>query len=236
MMKEQSQDDQLSQGTTPLKIAINPYCTLLLVVGVSLVAIHCVLNYLNHEVIEVPWLIQQLFDLDEENNLPTWFSSFLLLNCAIVLFVSLPSHSAAFKWQWRLLAFGFLVLSIDEVAGLHESFHTAIDINWAIPGGILVLIVGSTFVPFLLSLPRRTAIRFVLSGTIYVAGAIVVEWLSRDMDEDAIAYGFATALEESLEMLGTWLFLKWNLEELQDTRFHVSIIRDQKASVTGIVD
>ena len=99
-----------------------------------------------------------------------------------------------------------------------------------------MLVVGATFVPFLLSLPGRTATRFVVSGAIYVAGAIGVEWLSRDMDEDAIAYGFATALEESLEMLGAWLFLKWNLDELQDARLLVSIIKDREASGIGIVD
>lgn len=219
----------MSQDVSSLEIATKPYCTMLLVVGIILVGIHCLLHYLNHEVVEVAWLIQQLFDLDEENNLPTWFSSFLLLNCSAVLFVSLPRHTGSFKWQWRLLAFGFLILSIDEVAGLHESVHTAIDFNWALPAGALVLVVGATFIPFLLALPRRTATWYALSGTIYFSGAIGVEWLSRDMDEDDIAYGFATALEESLEMLGAWLFLKWNLTVLQDTQVHVSLIGDRKA-------
>ena len=55
----------------------------LLVIAICLVAIHCILNYYTHEFEEVPWLIHQLFDLDEENNLPTWFSSFLLLSNAM---------------------------------------------------------------------------------------------------------------------------------------------------------
>lgn len=95
---------------------------------------------------------------------------------------------------------------------MHESMNTAIEINWAIPG---VILVELAFVPFLLSLPRRIAVLFVLSGLLYVSGALGVELLSEDMDEDSIAYGFATALEEGLEMLGALMFLAVNLGEMK---------------------
>lgn len=98
---------------------------------------------------------------------------------------------------------------------MHESMNTAIEINWAIPGVILVVLVGLAFVPFLLSLPRRIAVLFVLSGLLYLSGALGVELLSEDMDEDSIAYGFATALEEGLEMLGALMFLAVNLGEMK---------------------
>ena len=42
-----------------------------------------------------------------------------------------------------------------------------------------------------------------------------MELLSEDMDEDSMAYGFATAVEEGLEMLGALLFLAVNLDELK---------------------
>ncbi|MBV1876156.1 MAG: hypothetical protein KUG79_00810 [Pseudomonadales bacterium] len=189
----------------------------------TLVLIHCSLNYYHHRVENIPWLVQQLFDLDEENNIPTWFSSFLLLNNACLLMVIGQSTRQAYKHHWRLLAAGFVLLSLDEVAGIHESINTAIDMNWAIPGGILVLLLGLAFIPFLLSLPFKIAGLYVISGGLYVAGVIGVELASADMDSDRMAYGFATAAEELLEMLGALLFLVVN--------FNYQIAAD-----TGVVD
>jgi hypothetical protein len=205
----------MSVNEIRLVIAIRAYCYVLLLGAIGFIAIHCGLIYYHNEIAEIPWLIRQLFDLDEENNLPTWFSSFLLLNNALLLYLLAQSSIGADRNYRVLLAAGFLVLSIDEVAGLHESLNTAIDINWAIPGGILVLLVGIVFVPFLLSLQPRLAVLYLVSGLLYVSGAICVELLSEDMDEESLAYGFATALEEGLEMFGALLFLTINFAEMK---------------------
>ena len=79
----------------------------------------------------------------------------------------------------------------------------------------MIGVVGLAFIPFLLSLERRLMALFILSGFIYVSGIIGVELLSEDMEEDSLAYGFATGFEESLEMLGAWLFLAVNLNDLK---------------------
>lgn len=86
------------------------------------------LNYINYQVDELPWLLLQLFELDEESNLPTWLSSFLLLNNAIALLL-ICNNVVNRNWQWLVLAVGFLILSVDEVAGLHETFHSTIENN-----------------------------------------------------------------------------------------------------------
>jgi lipopolysaccharide export LptBFGC system permease protein LptF len=78
-----------------------------------------------------------------------------------------------------------------------------------------VAVVALAFIPFLLSLQRRLALMFVVAGVIYVAGAIVVELLSEELDADSFAYVLAVALEEGLEMLGALLFLYLNLERMQ---------------------
>ena len=79
--------------------------------------------------------------------------------------------SDAYRIYWIVLAIGFLVLSIDEVAGLHEIFNTAIDTNWVIFGGLIVLGVGACFI---------------FSGSIFIGGAIGVELLSEDLDEETM--------------------------------------------------
>ena len=97
---------------------------------------------------------------------------------------------------WFAIAAGFLILAIDEVAGLHESLNSAIVPSWALFGGVLVAVVALAFIPFLLSLQRRLALMFVVAGVIYVAGAIIVELLGEELDADSIAYVLAVALEE----------------------------------------
>ncbi|HIG44597.1 MAG: hypothetical protein ABGY96_12080 [bacterium] len=207
--------DNVPDNDFLLSVPVRKYCLVLLAIVIGLITVHCSFNYYNHVFEEVPWLIQQLFDLDEENNIPTWFSGFLLLNNAFFLFLIAKAKQGQYVVHWKLLALGFLILSLDEVAGLHESFNTATDINWAIPGAVLVSVVGLIFVPFLLSLERRLAGLFVLAGTLYISGAIGVELLSEDMDEDEMAYGFATAVEEGMEMLGALMFLAVNLFEMK---------------------
>src|SRR3990167_8888477 len=64
-----------------------------------------------------------LFDLNTEKNVPTWFSSALLLACAFVLWRIADKtalHKGPDVGHWRLLSLGFVVLSMDETATLHE--------------------------------------------------------------------------------------------------------------------
>lgn len=205
----------MSNSSYQLDISVREYTSTLLVLALVLVTIHIGLYVYNYQAQELPWLLLQLFDLDEENNIPTWVSSFLLLNCAFFLYIFSNGEQLQKKFHWRFLAAGFLLLAIDEVAGLHESFNSSIEMNWAIPGAILVLLLAVAFVPFLLSLPRKLACLFILSGFLYVSGAIIVEVLSEDMDSDSLGYMLAVAVEEGLEMIGALLFLTTVLNEMR---------------------
>ena len=167
-------------------------------------------------------MLHQLFELDEENNLPTWFSSFLLLNNAAISWL-ISSTAKTKKRHWQVLAVRFLLLAIDEVAGLHETFYSSIDDNWTIYAAPLVLIIGAAYLQFLISLPRKTAYWFCLSGFLYVGGALGIEWLAQDMDEDSFSYALAVAVEEGAEIAGALLFLSGNLIYLRTLHPVVSI-------------
>jgi len=167
-----------------------------------------VYHYRVEEVSWIPW--RQLFDLDEENNLPTWFSGFLLtVTSAAVWICAYRKRLGMDPWwmQWYMLAAGFLLLSVDEIAGLHETVKTMIEMSWAIPAEILALLVGLTFVPFLLSLPTTTRNWFIVSGCIYVAGAVGMEIVGDPMDADTMIYNLTTVVEEGMEMAGIIVFL-----------------------------
>ena len=206
----------MSDSNYQFSLNTRSYSLSLLAAAVGFNVIHVGLYLYNYQVAELEWLFLQLFDLDEENNLPTWFSSFLLLNNAFFLGLVARSNQIQDKLYWRIMSVGFLVLAIDEVAGMHETFNSLIEINWAIPGAILVLLLAVAFIPFLLRLRRGLAGLFILSGVVFVSGAIIVELLSENMDSDSLAYMLAVALEEGLEMLGAWLFLRTLLKEMAD--------------------
>jgi hypothetical protein len=62
-------------------------------------------------------------------------------------------------------------------------------------------------VPFLLQLPRRTALIFLVAGVVYISGVIGIEILGQPMDADTLEYNLLTLVEEGLEMFGVILFL-----------------------------
>ena len=197
---------RLSSGALPLS---------LLLVALVLLACHAGLTLYHYRVEPLPWLLRQLFDLDQENNLPTWFSAFLLLVAAALLWLCARQRKLdgdGWSGQWLVLAGGFLLMSLDEVAGVHETINSVIEVTWAIPAALLVPVLGLAFVPFLLHLPRRTALRFVLAGAIYLAGALGVEIFGNSLSvrdlKDTLQYDMSTLAEETLEMLGVILFIQ----------------------------
>lgn len=62
-------------------------------------------------------------NVSHEASIPAWYSSLLLLSCAILLFITtyaIHVEGGRSKWYWGLLGLIFLYLSIDEAAELHE--------------------------------------------------------------------------------------------------------------------
>lgn len=173
-----------------------------------------------------PWrLIYFLFDLNEENNIPTWFSSMLLALCGLILLaIGASSDPAVRPWrrQWYLLGTAFLFLSLDEFASLHErlirplqetfGFSGLLTNAWVLVALPLVAILGLVLIPFLRNLPAHTRNLFMLSGAIYVGGAAGVELISGLMKSqygmDDIRFAFSTFVEETLELGGLALFMK----------------------------
>ena len=161
------------------------------------------------------WLYIAFFDLDEEESFGTWFSALILFAAGqLALLQARYTRGEPQGWHlwWLLLAIGFHILSLDEVAGFHEFVNTVVeDTHWTTFGAILVLVVGAAYLPFLWALPSRTRWLFVLSGAIYVGGAVGVEWATIWHQEndllDTLGYNLWNALEEGMEMAGVILFI-----------------------------
>ncbi len=132
---------------------------------VGLLAVHIVLQVWHYQWDELPWLLRQFFDVDEEDSLPTWYSATaLLLASFLLLLISRRKRIDRDPWvrYWYGLTLAFAALSMDEVAGLHETLNSLIDFSWAIPGGIFAALFGLAYLRFLFHLPSRT--RWLLSS------------------------------------------------------------------------
>ena len=172
-----------------------------------------------------------LFYLDLESNVPTWYSSFGLAAAAVVLgliaMVKLARHDA-YRRHWAFLSGLFWLLSIDEVAMIHElpidplreRFHTTglLYYPWVIFGLLFVGLVGISLLGFLRHLPAPTRNGFLLAGLVFVGGAIGVEMLSgvqADLcGEENLTYAMITTVEEFMEMTGVVILIYFALRYL----------------------
>ncbi len=182
----------------------------------------------------------QIFNLNAENNLPTWFSSTELLTCAVLLTViAAIKRKQGERWwtHWAVLTILFLLLSIDEAASLHEKVFAPLRQSlgltgifwkaWVVPGMIFVAAFVIAFVRFLRHLPRRLALLFIVSGTIYVSGALLMEmagaYYSYNYGRDNLVYTIMATTEEGLEMIGMTLFLTSLLDYLAQWQGRLAI-------------
>lgn len=164
--------------------------------------------------------ILPLLSLSVEGNLPTWYSSLLLAGCGLLLLIigaGVRQAGGGFVRRWLLLGVIFLYMSLDEAVELHEhlgelvTLHGVLYFSWVVPAGLFVLALGLAYLPFLKHLPAHTRRRFLLAGTIYVGGALVLElplgyWAER-AGRDNLIYGLLDWVEESMEIGGLSLFL-----------------------------
>lgn len=158
---------------------------------IGLLIANCFALFVQH-VLDHPevWGLVPLFHFDREQNLPTFFSALMLLFSAGLLAVSaLKANAEGEKYlPWGLLALVFAFLSIDEIASLHEKLDALIDYYvpasgilhyaWVAPYGVGVLVLAVILGPWFFGLERRLQVLFVISGALYVGGALGMEILS----------------------------------------------------------
>lgn len=185
-----------------------------------------------------------LFNFDTEKNIPTLYSSVSLLFSSSLLLLISTYHKRQKEpyLLWLGLALIFLFLSIDEFATLHENLigpvretlntSGALYFAWVIPYSALLVIFLAFYFRFLLNLPKKSMILFLLSGTIYISGAIGFELIGGLRAEshglNNLVYSLITTAEELLEMLGIALFIYSLLVYIteQFNHFTVNISRD----------
>lgn len=163
----------------------------------------------------------QLFDLDADQNVPTWYSSSMLLICALLLAGAAVANRGIHRLYWSGLAIGFLYLSADEASSIHEKvrpvlggwLHTGdfTDYVWVVLYGPIVLVLALAYLRFLRDLPVDTRRLFLAAGSLYVGGALGMEVVgglyATFFGSSNLTYTLLTHIEELLEMLGVIIFV-----------------------------
>ena len=189
----------------------------LLLVALGLTAAHIIVMFIWYlDLLPInDWTYLAFFDLDEEESIGTWFSALILFTAAqLSLLNAYYAHGnpEARCLGWLFLAIGFTLLSLDEIAGFHEFVNTVVeDTHWTTFGLIIVVITGLVYLPFLWSLPIHIRCLLIVSGIIYIGGAVGVEratiWYEDNDQLDTLAYNLWNALEELMEMSGVILYI-----------------------------
>lgn len=170
----------------------------------------------------------RMFDLNGEWNFPAVFSTGLLLLCSwlIGLIASAKSRAGGrYRRHWQVLAWIFLFLAADELMSFHDRlqaplvslFHLSgiLYAGWTLPYAVALLVFLFAYRNFILDLPRRYLVLFVLAGAIYVGGAMGFESLGADylyslggvaVSDRGVLWVVLYTVEEVAEMGGLILF------------------------------
>ena len=194
---------------------------LLLAITAGFLVAHCVVQVGIYGFgAEKHWL--DSLNMDRELNLPTLFSSSLLLISALLMQRLGHNSNPDAADDWRLLSKIFIFLALDEALQIHEiliipglrhQVHPALASTWVVPYAALALIMLWKFRSFLGSIPRATATGLLRSGAVYVGGAIGMEMIGSFAVRSSLIrlhspwYGGITGLEEALELIGIILLI-----------------------------
>jgi hypothetical protein len=243
---------QLNQPQVNIHIAPRSVVRFLsfMVLGLILFSVtSCFLLYVVRE-IEFEHLLEKFY-VDSESSISTWYSSFTLLFCSLLLAVIAISKQKAndlYTRYWQGLALIFLFLSIDEAVGLHELMieRTRVALNtsgifyfaWIIPASVLVAIFVLAYLRLLLSLPSATRALWITAGTTFLSGTLGVEmlggWYAEKFGVENFTYAMIATLEELLEMVGILIFVYALLSYIQLSckTLNIQFTRQQNSSIS----
>ena len=168
----------------------------------------------------------ELFNVDREGNIPSFFSSSLLLlsSLLLALITALKRKCHDTRWpQWAILSFALLFMAVDEAAGLHERLNDPgkallghgprgfFYMAWVIFGIPFVLVFALSYLKFFFRLPPQTQRQFFAAASIFLSGALGMELIggnyaaSHGMQN--FQYSMLSTVEEGLEMGGVIILI-----------------------------
>lgn len=205
----------------------------------SVIVEYLIENVLDNDLYHSLVLTFDLFSVNAEQTIPTWYSTLLLFIAAVLLaFITAAKRAGQDRYwrHWGGLAVVFLYLSMDEGAVIHEIVADGLQntlnltgflaFGWQIVAVPLVLLFGLLYLRFLIHLPRRTRNLFILAALLYVGGALIVEGISANQYyvEGGVTFTYLAiaTIEELCEMLGVVVLIYMLLAYMVEQQFAFS--------------
>jgi hypothetical protein len=232
---------RLDYTLNPRKIALVLGFLALYFAVQSLLTEYLIYNVLDENADSVLIIVLDLFSVNVEESLPTWYATLLLFGAAgLLAFITAAKFATqdAAAWRWAGLALVFVYLSMDEGAAIHEVVADVVQTRltltgylffaWQVVAAPLVILFVILYWRFLFRLPPRTRHLFILAGVVYIGGALVVEGISANryyLDGGlTFAYLVIATIEELSEMLGVVLFIYALLDYSVRMRYGVALM------------
>jgi hypothetical protein len=166
----------------------------------------------------------ELFLVNRELNVPTWFSSVLLLVAAVLAgLIAWLTHreEGHMVRRWAGLSLILLYVSMDEVASIHDRYLGNLNpfpdegilfYGWVVPAAVLVLLLVVAYARLVFRLPIAVRRLTILAAALFVGGALGLELIQSALDADAqgpgtLGYDVIAGVEEILENAGTLVFV-----------------------------
>lgn len=219
----------------------------------------------------------QLVDLDLEANLPTFFNVSLFFIAAALFYLHGRAEQGAHRRGWFVMAWVFCFLGVDEGSQIHEKFmlftirlmnHGHQDAGglgwfyyaWVIPYGLATIALVVILSGWLLKLRPELRRSLLISGAVYVFGAIFLEmaggklartlpyhdasnfpWLPCNVYDDPAScwlymepkYIFLYTMEETCEMTGLILCIRALLKAFEAKHLQVALTVEERPPVPG---
>ncbi len=168
---------------------------------------------------EPGWVARRLH-MDHEYGIPAAVSALMLLGSAIVALrlsrVDAPADGGRER-RWLVVAVAMAYVAVDEALVLHEmaiglpsrwwDVPDFLALDWVLLALPIVVLLAAVLLPWVLRQPPWLRTRMLLSGALFVGGAVGVETLAGQLDRVSLAFQALSTIEETLEMAGAALFL-----------------------------
>lgn len=234
---------------TPKTIALVLTCAICLLVLAHLIALYFLPEAERGE--HLAAAMDKFFNLNNERNIPTFYASFQLVCCSLLSFLVYSIYKKKGVKQrhyWLTLTIIFFYLSLDEVLQIHERLNNAFQglfpktetqyvfWPWIIAYSCLAILIGVYFLKFLLMLKPKTRKLFILAGSIYVTGALVMEFIGNEFFEynyNIVMWTLIT-LEEVFELAGIAIFIYAVFDYITPLTLEIGIEKDAPADKTHL--
>ena len=188
------------------------------------------------------------FDLNGEQNLPTWYQVVTLLLAGVLAgFIAADKRRQrqTFAKRWTVLSAIFTFMSIDEFASIHEllgdevlapKLHTEGKIYnpWLLLAVPLLVVFAAAYLRFFFALSTAEKKRFFLAAFVYLMGVVVIESIggaySYHHGQQNMVSVVLNGIEEVFEMIGVLLLnvalLRYIAEHLRDSSVSLQVADD----------